>query len=74
MLRKRCSVLVKRTLQPFACIRKKNFTISYLSRDKQNQEMYLSLMSDWDLGMAFAGASKPFLQLKIDIKPLEDSE
>ncbi|KAM6474782.1 TBC1 domain family member 25 isoform 2-T2 [Liasis olivaceus] len=52
---------------------KKNFTISYLSRDKQNQEMYLSLMSDWDLGMAFAGASKPFLQLKIDIKPLEDS-
>ncbi|KAH0628898.1 hypothetical protein JD844_010525 [Phrynosoma platyrhinos] len=52
---------------------KKNFAISYLGRDKQGQEAYLSLMSDWDLGMAFAGASKPYLQLKIDIKPSEDS-
>ncbi|KAG8129793.1 hypothetical protein E2320_016413 [Naja naja] len=68
-----CTVYVQimQTIQLIAL--KKNFTISYLSRDKQNQEMYLSLMSDWDLGMAFAGASKPFLQLKIDIKPLEDS-
>ncbi|XP_053149497.1 TBC1 domain family member 25 isoform X1 [Hemicordylus capensis] len=52
---------------------KKNFGISYLGRDKQGQETYLSLLSDWDLGMAFAGASKPYLQLKIDIKPSEDS-
>nr|XP_033807803.1 TBC1 domain family member 25 [Geotrypetes seraphini] len=52
---------------------KKNFGISYLSRDKQGQETYLSLMSEWDLGSAFAGASKPYLQLKIDIKPSEDS-
>nr|XP_034996228.1 TBC1 domain family member 25 isoform X1 [Zootoca vivipara] len=44
-----------------------------MGRDKQGQESYLSLMSDWDLGMAFAGASKPYLQLKIDIKPSEDS-
>lgn len=52
---------------------KKNFGISYLGRDKQGQEMYLSLMSDWDLGVAFANASKPYLQLKIDIKASEDS-
>ncbi|XP_060108724.1 TBC1 domain family member 25 [Heteronotia binoei] len=52
---------------------KKNFGISYLGRDKQGQETYLSLMSDWDLGVAFASASKPYLQLKIDIKASEDS-
>ncbi|XP_063792105.1 TBC1 domain family member 25 [Pseudophryne corroboree] len=51
----------------------KNFGISYLGRDKQGHEMYLSLMSDWDLGTAFASASKPYLQLKLDIKPSEDS-
>nr|XP_003216761.1 PREDICTED: TBC1 domain family member 25 isoform X1 [Anolis carolinensis] len=52
---------------------KKNFAISYLGRDKQGQDIYLPLMSDWDLSIAFAGASKPYLQLKIDIKPSEDS-
>ncbi|XP_077185574.1 TBC1 domain family member 25 [Paroedura picta] len=52
---------------------KKNFGISYLGRDKQGQETYLSLMSDWDLGVAFASASKPYLQLKIEIKASEDS-
>nr|XP_056713081.1 TBC1 domain family member 25 [Euleptes europaea] len=52
---------------------KKNFGISYLGRDKQSQEMYLALVSDWDLGVAFASASKPYLQLKIDIKASEDS-
>ncbi|CAI9614324.1 unnamed protein product, partial [Staurois parvus] len=51
----------------------KNFGISYLGRDKQGHENYLSLMSDWDLGTAFASASKPYLQLKLDIKPSEDS-
>ncbi|XP_053329100.1 TBC1 domain family member 25 [Spea bombifrons] len=51
----------------------KNFGISYLSRDKQGHESYVSLMSDWDLGAAFESASKPYLQLKLDIKPAEDS-
>ncbi|KAM5146907.1 TBC1 domain family member 25 [Mantella aurantiaca] len=51
----------------------KNFGISYLGRDKQGHENYMSLMSDWDLGTAFASASKPYLQLKLDIKPSEDS-
>ncbi|MBN3322542.1 TBC25 protein, partial [Atractosteus spatula] len=52
---------------------KRNFGISYLSRDKQGVEAYLSLMSDWDLDAAFVSAAKPYLQLKIDIKPSEDS-
>ncbi|KAJ1095590.1 hypothetical protein NDU88_000749 [Pleurodeles waltl] len=52
---------------------KKNFGISYLGRDKLGQEAYVSLVSDWDLGTAFSCASTPFLQLKVDIKPLEDS-
>lgn len=36
--------------------------------------MYLSLVSDWDLDVAFVSAAKPYLQLKMDIKPSEDSK
>lgn len=36
--------------------------------------MYLSLVSDWELDVAFASAAKPYLQLKMDIKPSEDSK
>lgn len=36
--------------------------------------MYLSLVSDWDLDVAFVSAAKPYLQLKMDIKPSEESE
>uniref|UniRef100_A0A5F9CDK9 TBC1 domain family member 25 n=1 Tax=Oryctolagus cuniculus TaxID=9986 RepID=A0A5F9CDK9_RABIT len=52
---------------------KKNFGISYLGRDRLGQEAYLSLLSDWDLSTAFATASKPYLQLRVDIRPSEDS-
>ncbi|KAM4696842.1 TBC1 domain family member 25 [Rhinophrynus dorsalis] len=51
----------------------KNFGISYLGRDKQGHEVYLSLTTDSELGNAFSSSSKPYLQLKIDIKPSEDS-
>ncbi|XP_062854416.1 TBC1 domain family member 25 isoform X2 [Trichomycterus rosablanca] len=50
-----------------------NFGISYLSRDRTGTEVYLSLLSDWDLDAAFVSAAKPYLQLKMDIKPSEDS-
>ncbi|XP_037680592.1 TBC1 domain family member 25-like [Choloepus didactylus] len=53
---------------------KKNFGISYLGRDRLGQETYFSLLSDWDLSTAFATASKPYLQLRVDIWPSEDSE
>ncbi|KAF6730220.1 TBC1 domain family member 25 [Oryzias melastigma] len=52
---------------------KRNFNISYLCRDRSSAEMYLSLLSDWDLDVAFLSAAKPFLQLKMDVKPSEDS-
>ncbi|KAF3696432.1 TBC1 domain family member 25 [Channa argus] len=52
---------------------KRNFGISYLSRDRNGVEMYLSLVSDWELDVAFVSAAKPYLQLKMDIKPSEDS-
>lgn len=54
--------------------RKRNFGISYLSRDRTGAEMYLSLVSDWDLDVAFVSAAKPYLQLKMDIKASEDSK
>ncbi|XP_023267261.1 TBC1 domain family member 25 isoform X1 [Seriola lalandi dorsalis] len=52
---------------------KRNFGISYLSRDRSGAETYTSLLSDWDLDLAFVSAAKPYLQLKMDIKPSEDS-
>ncbi|KAJ4933783.1 hypothetical protein JOQ06_006594 [Pogonophryne albipinna] len=52
---------------------KRNFGISYLSRDWSGAEMYLSLLSDGDLDAAFVSSAKPVLQLKMDIKPLEES-
>ncbi|KAK1150553.1 TBC1 domain family member 25-like [Acipenser oxyrinchus oxyrinchus] len=60
-------------IRAFDLNEKRNFGISYLSRDRQGVELYLSLLSDWDLDAAFLSASKPYLQLKIDIKPAEDS-
>lgn len=63
---------LKATALPLS--RKKNFGISYLGRDRLGQETYLSLLSDWDLSTAFATASKPYLQLRVDIRPTEDSE
>ncbi len=54
--------------------RKRNFGISYLSRNRSSAEVYLSLMSDWDLDVAFVSAANPYLLLKMDIKPSEDSK
>lgn len=54
--------------------RKRNFGMSYLSRDRSGSETYLSLLSDFDLDVAFVSAAKPYLQLRMDIKPSEDSE
>lgn len=55
-------------------IRRHNFGISFLSRDRNGTEMYLSLASDWDLDLAFLSAAKPYLQLKMDIKSSEESK
>nr|XP_061826189.1 TBC1 domain family member 25-like isoform X2 [Nerophis lumbriciformis] len=52
---------------------KRNFEISYMSRSGGATEMFLTLTSDGDLDVAFASAAKPYLQLKMDVKPSEDS-
>ncbi|XP_019747199.1 TBC1 domain family member 25 [Hippocampus comes] len=52
---------------------RRNFEISYMSRGVSIAEMYLTLTSDGDLDVAFASAAKPYLQLKMDVKPSEDS-
>lgn len=62
------------TIFSFCLSRRRNFGISYLSQDRSGAEIYLSLVSDWDLDVAFVSAAKPYLQLKMDIKPSEDSK
>lgn len=51
---------------------KTDFAIYYLATDNYGQNVYLSLLSDWDLDAAFFGASNPHLSLKVDLKPFED--
>jgi len=49
----------------------RDFTISYLATDDTGEDVYLSLLSDWDLDAAFFSASSPCLRLKVDLKPFE---
>jgi len=49
----------------------RDFTISYLATDDTGEDVYLSLLSDWDLDAAFLSASNPCLRLKVDLKPFE---
>ncbi|XP_014670170.1 PREDICTED: TBC1 domain family member 25-like [Priapulus caudatus] len=49
-----------------------DFTISYMAFDNAGHELYLSLLSDWDLDAAFLSSSDPCLRLKVDLKPFEE--
>ncbi|XP_060595681.1 uncharacterized protein LOC132749798 [Ruditapes philippinarum] len=51
---------------------KSDFTISYLSQDG-GQDVYLSMLSDWDMDAAFQNASDPCLKLKVDLKPFDET-
>lgn len=51
-----------------------DFTLSYLAHDDEGQEIYLSMLSDWDMDAAFQSASDPCLQIKVDLKPFEDGK
>ena len=50
---------------------RRDFTISYLATDDTGEDVYLSLLSDWDLDAAFVSASDPSLRLKVDLRPFE---
>ena len=49
-----------------------DFVISYSAKDNKGHELYLALLSDWDLDAAFFGSSEPCLRLKVDLKPFEE--
>ncbi|XP_076448596.1 uncharacterized protein LOC143285229 isoform X2 [Babylonia areolata] len=50
---------------------KSDFTLSYLAKDSEGQEVYLSMLSDWDMDAAFQCAADPCLKLKVDLKPFD---
>ncbi|XP_068621038.1 uncharacterized protein [Battus philenor] len=60
---------------------KSDFTLSYRAFDDYGQEIYLPLLSDWDLDAAFLKAhnialtqkSEPCVQLKVDMKPFAEA-
>ena len=41
--------------------------MSYLAQDAEGQEVFLTLLSDWDLDAAFQCAADPCLRLKVDL-------
>lgn len=59
-----------------------NFSIKYKAYDPAGNEVYLPVLSDWDLDAAFLRihniaiqtSTEPCLVLQIDMKPLDDTE
>lgn len=47
---------------------KSNFSISYLSTDDRGVDIYLSMLSDWDLEAAISTSCKPYLCLKVELR------
>ncbi|XP_068180742.1 TBC1 domain family member 25 [Antennarius striatus] len=60
-------------IRAFDLTGRRSFGVSYLSRDRGGSDPYVSLGSDWDLDAAFMSSAKPHLQLRMDVKPAEDS-
>ncbi|XP_026727029.1 TBC1 domain family member 25 [Trichoplusia ni] len=60
---------------------KSDFTLSYRTADDYGQEIYLPLLSDWDLDAAFLKShnialnqrSEPCVQLKVDMRPFAEA-
>lgn len=52
----------------------RDFSLSYMARDDEGQDIYLSMLSDWDMDAAFQSASDPCLQIKVDLKPFDDGK
>ncbi|XP_063358331.1 uncharacterized protein LOC134647897 isoform X2 [Cydia amplana] len=60
---------------------KSDFTLSYRTADDYGQEIFLPLLSDWDLDAAFLKAhniaqtqrSEPCVQLRVDMKPFAEA-
>lgn len=60
---------------------KTDFSISYKAIDPNGQEVYLPVLSDWELDAAFlrahnfsiATSTDPCLNLKVDVKPFSET-
>lgn len=60
---------------------KTDFAISYRTKDPNGHELYLAVLSDWDLDAAFlrahnlsiATSIEPCLYLTVDIKPFSEA-
>ncbi|XP_076469269.1 TBC1 domain family member 25-like isoform X2 [Babylonia areolata] len=50
---------------------KSDYTLNYLAKNVQGKEVYLSMLSDWDMDAAFQCASDPCLRLRMDVKTTE---
>uniref|UniRef100_H2Z362 Rab-GAP TBC domain-containing protein n=1 Tax=Ciona savignyi TaxID=51511 RepID=H2Z362_CIOSA len=48
------------------------FHMTYLCRDDVGDNVYLSMLTEWDLDAAFMTSSDPFLRLKLDAEPYKD--
>nr|CAB3266836.1 TBC1 domain family member 25-like [Phallusia mammillata] len=48
------------------------FHITYLCRDDVGENVFLSMLTDWDLDAAFMTSSDPHLRLKLDAEPYKD--
>lgn len=50
-----------------------DFHISYLCRDDAGENIYLSMLTEWDLDAAFMTSSDPYLRLKIEVDPFSST-
>ncbi|KAM9751762.1 LOW QUALITY PROTEIN: TBC1 domain family member 25 [Menidia menidia] len=57
-------------IRAFELSGRRSFSVSF---QRGGSDSFLPLMSDGDLDAAFAAAAKPFLQLRLDLRPAEDS-
>ena len=46
------------------------FHITYLCRDDAGENVFLSMLTDWDLDAAFMTSSDPYLRLKVSVLTL----
>ncbi|CAK8676857.1 unnamed protein product [Clavelina lepadiformis] len=48
------------------------FHLTYLCRDDAGENIFLSMLTEWDLDAAFLTSSDPHLRLKLDAEPYKD--
>ena len=44
------------------------FHLTYMCRDDAGENVFLSMLTDWDLDAAFMTSSDPYLRLKVNLQ------